>query len=130
MPEFKPRDNQGILVGYRLQLGGKWARGYLVFPLSDFADYAFNTPRHLNELIPITTQEVILTGDISFPLKARYDARKRMLPDCTLRPAVYYEAGTLEENGDSNNPGGGEHARQWWRRRWRWCGWLRPGQPR
>ena len=32
MPKFEPRGCSGILVGYRLQPGGKWARDYQVFP--------------------------------------------------------------------------------------------------
>ena len=84
MPKFEPRANQGILVGYRLNPGGRWAKDYQVFPLSYFADYDYNTPRNLNELSPFTTQEVKLTGEITFPLKPRYDAHKRMLPNCII----------------------------------------------
>ena len=76
-------------VPIRLQLGGRWAWGYLAVLLSYFARYDFSIPQHLNELIPITTQEVKLTGNSSFPLKERYEAHKRMLPNCIIRPASY-----------------------------------------
>ena len=63
MPKFEPRANQGILLGYRLQPGGRWAKDYQVFPMSYFADYDYSRPRNLVELLPITTQEVKLIGE-------------------------------------------------------------------
>ena len=70
MPKFNPRGNKGILVGYRLHNGGKWARGYLVFPVHYFDAYDYSRPRNLLELVPITTQEVK-------PLTVRRSSRSR-----------------------------------------------------
>ena len=81
MPKFEPRACQGILVGYRLHPGGTWAKDYHAFPLSYFTDYDFNHPRQWHELFPITTQEVKLSREFTVPLKARYEARKRLLPN-------------------------------------------------
>ena len=54
MPKFEPRSNQGILVGYRLQPGGEWAKDYQVFPLAYFTDYDYDRPRGLRQLIQFT----------------------------------------------------------------------------
>ena len=62
MPKFEPRANQGILVGYRLHPGGRWAKDFLVFPKSYFEDYDFNRPRNMLELVPIKTRRSRLRG--------------------------------------------------------------------
>ena len=74
MTTFRGRSNQGILVGYRLQPGGRWARDYLVFPFSQFHDYDLNTPRSLHDFVPVITQEAKVTGGITFALGPCYDA--------------------------------------------------------
>ena len=102
MPKFASRAHQGILVGYRLQVGGVWGKDYQVFPLNYFRDYDYNTPCNMRDLIPITTQECKLTGTLSFPLKSRYDAHKRMLPNCIIQPASFFEQSLDEEEEDQD----------------------------
>ena len=119
MPKFEARANQGMLGGYRPHPGGRWARGYQVFPLTYFADYNFNTPRRLREHIPITTQKVKLTGGVAFPLKERYDANKRALLKCSISDASYDKADRCPDKDDTDD----QHTRG--RRttaatRWRW----------
>ena len=60
-----------------------------MLPHPYFDDYDYNNPRYLNELIPVTTQEVKLTGGISCPFKERYDVRKSMMPNCIIHLAEY-----------------------------------------
>ena len=105
MAKFEPRSNQGILVGYRLHAGGKWTHDYLVFPKSYFDDYDYNRPRNLLELIPIVTQECKLVGDVSFPLKPRYDAFKRSYgnPVCIIRDASHYDSEEFPAKEDSES---------------------------
>ena len=104
MPKFEPRANQGILLGYRLQPGGVWARDYQVFPLSYFVDCDYSRPRNLIELLPITTQEVKMIGEPTFPLKPRYEIFKRTLPLCIIRDAVEYDDDVFEDKDDTDCP--------------------------
>ena len=116
MPKFEPRGQRGILVGYRLHNGGKWTRGYQVFPVRYFDDYDYSRPRNLLELVPVTTQEVTRVGAMpEFPLKAAYDAYKSVpssLPLCMIRDAKRYAAcDEMEEKPDTDDagePGGGD----------------------
>ena len=106
MSKFEPKGNRGILVGYRLHNGGKWAHDYLVFPLHYFDDYDYNRPRSLLELIPVTTQEVKMVGDLPcFSLKPRYDAFRNYpastLPICIIRDAAHYSCDELEDKPGS-----------------------------
>ena len=107
MPKFEPRANQGILVGYRLHPGGKWARDYQVFPLHYFAGYDYNRPRNLLELVPVHTQECKLVGEVSFPCKRDYDIFKRALPSmhplCIIHDAEHYDCDTLDDKEDTED---------------------------
>ena len=108
MPKFEPRANQGILVGYRLHNGGKWAKDFLVFPLKYFEGYDYARPRNLLELTPITTRECTLAGSkVSFPLKERYDMFKNTLPSlhdlCIIRDASHYDCDEFEEKDDTDD---------------------------
>ena len=75
----------GIFVGYHLQPGGLWKREYLVFPRDRFGDYDFETPRHLNNLVPARVREVKVTDAIPrFMMKEGYDRARRTLSPKTI----------------------------------------------
>ena len=90
MPKFEGRACQGIFVGYYLQPGGAWKGEYLVFPMGMFQDYDYEEPRRLTELHPVRTMEAKLVGNMSFPMKAKYDLLKRTLPMTIIKPAESY----------------------------------------
>ena len=72
MPKFQGCGNQGFLVGYCLQHGGKWGRDYQVFPFTYFRDFEYDRPRGIRDLIPIITQEIKMTdSEPTIPLRER-----------------------------------------------------------
>ena len=114
MPKMEPRGVRGIIVGYRLHNGGKWAHDYQVFPIRYFDEYDYSRPRSLIEIIPVTTQEVKpAAGETVFPLRERYDRFRNMpttmLPHCVLKPVEAMDCDTFEDKPDSEDatvPGG------------------------
>jgi hypothetical protein len=71
--KFAPKATPGVFVGYYMQPGGQWKGDYLVARLEDFASSSGSLPRP----VPVQrVKEVIQMQEITFPLKARYDAER------------------------------------------------------
>ena len=102
-PKFAPTACEGVLLGYRLQCGGRWRNEYQVAELPEFAniDFAYNAkPKEMTKIRIQTVQEVRLPagGLIEFPLAAAYKKRNNTIEGikAALVPDLGEPSGAVE----------------------------------
>ena len=115
-PKVGARMHYGVFLGYETEPGGRWNHKYVVAALEDFVGRELNehsSRSNFPHFTPHFTSVVSLpsSGDIVFPLKARYNQANLTLDGLENKhPFSLADADVPEEVNEVHEPGGGEDA--------------------